>query len=82
MQLTTNRSEIFDQATVYYQYLFREKFETMTADDDALHRHLVQVEICGAEAGKQVAALRDVIQRLKYVSTARYVIGVVVQKFA
>ena len=40
----------------------------MTAEDDALHRHLVQVEVCGAEAGKQVAALRDVLQRLKYVS--------------
>ena len=45
----------------------RDKLESLTSDEDALHRQLVQVEVCGAEAGKQVAALRDIIQRLKYV---------------
>lgn len=39
----------------------------MTSDDDMLHRQLIEVEVAGAEAGKQVAALRDIIQRLKYV---------------
>jgi len=42
----------------------------MPDSKDTLLHQLVEVEVNGAEAGKQVAALRDVMSRLKYVRAA------------
>ncbi|XP_076822290.1 outer dense fiber protein 2-like isoform X1 [Clavelina lepadiformis] len=42
------------------------EIDNFTSTDDGVLRQLIEVEISGAEAGKQVAALRDIVKRLKY----------------